>query len=83
MYPRPPWFQGAQLNFAENLLFPAALVDEGSTAVISATETTREHVSWKELRERVRQCAAAMAGKVQPGDRVVGTGTGKAAIDVY
>lgn len=29
-------------------------------------------MSWKELRERVRQCAAALKKYVQIGDRVVG-----------
>lgn len=42
-------------------------------AVISATEKDREYVSWKELRDRVRQCANALreAG-LESGDRVAG-----------
>lgn len=73
IYPRPQWFEGARLNFAENLLFPANAVDEDSLAVIAATETTRERVTWKELRERVGQCQAGMkAMNVQAGDRVAG-----------
>lgn len=42
-------------------------------AVISATEQDREYVSWKELRDRVRQCANALreAG-LKSGDRVAG-----------
>ena len=72
MFPRPDWFQGAKLNFAENLLFPNVDVAEDRIAVIAATEESRERVSWKQLRERVRVYAAAMHGKVQPGDRVVG-----------
>lgn len=61
------------MNFAENLLYPASSPDENSVAVISATEQDREHISWKELRERVRQCANALreAG-LQVGDRVAG-----------
>lgn len=41
--------------------------------MISATEQGREYVSWKELRDRVRQCANALreAG-LQSGDRVAG-----------
>lgn len=41
--------------------------------MVSATEQDREHVSWKALRERVRQCANALreAG-LQVGDRVAG-----------
>ncbi|KAK0868592.1 hypothetical protein LTR87_014078 [Friedmanniomyces endolithicus] len=73
MFPRPTWFDGALLNFAENLLYPTQHVDEDAPAVIAATETTRETVSWKELRERVRQCQAGMlAMKLQSGDRVAG-----------
>ncbi|KAK5118896.1 hypothetical protein LTR62_000107 [Meristemomyces frigidus] len=73
MFPRPAWFGGAKLNFAENLLFPTQHVDEASPAVIAATETTRETVSWKELRERVKQCQAGMlAMQLKPGDRVAG-----------
>jgi acetoacetyl-CoA synthetase len=71
MFPRPQFFPGSTLNFAENLLFPATNPDPQSLAVIGATETTREHVSWASLRERVRQCANAMrAHGVRAGDRV-------------
>lgn len=73
MFPRPSWFQGARLNFAENLLFPTTDVDENGFAVIAATETGRENVSWKELRERVRACQSGMqAIGLRPGDRVAG-----------
>ena len=73
MFPRPAWFEGAKLNFAENLLFPTQHVDENDVAIIAATETTREKVTWKELRERVRQCQAGMqAMSLQTGDRVAG-----------
>lgn len=73
MFPRPTWFQGARLNFAENLLYPVQEVDEDTAAVLAATETTRESVTWKELRERVRQCQAGMSAlKLQAGDRVAG-----------
>ena len=73
MFPRPAWFEGAKLNFAENLLFPTQEVGEGDLAVIAATETTREEVTWKELRERVRQCQNGMkAAGLKEGDRVAG-----------
>lgn len=77
MFPRPEWFAGAKLNFAENLLFPVlpggASVDEDGVAVLAATETTREQVSWKELRERVRKCRGGLkALGVGVGDRVAG-----------
>ncbi|PPJ57111.1 hypothetical protein CBER1_00487 [Cercospora berteroae] len=73
MYPRPAWFPGAKLNFAENLLFPVPDVDENAPAVFAATETTRENVNWKELRERVRKCQSGMrALGLKAGDRVGG-----------
>ncbi|KAH9877857.1 hypothetical protein J1614_003074 [Plenodomus biglobosus] len=73
MFPRPKFFPGTTLNFAENLLFPTQDVDPNSPAVIAATETTRETVTWKELRERVKQCQAGMlALGLNQGDRVAG-----------
>jgi acetoacetyl-CoA synthetase len=73
MFPRPAFFENARLNFAENLLFPTQAVDPDAPAVIAATETTRETISWKELRERVRQCQAGMiALGLDEGDRVAG-----------
>lgn len=73
MFPRPAFFDGSTLNFAENLLYPAAAPDENTTAIIGATEADREYISWKELRESVRKCANALkeAG-LQTGDRVAG-----------
>ncbi|KAK0621341.1 hypothetical protein B0T17DRAFT_285448 [Bombardia bombarda] len=63
MFPRPDFFAGALLNFAENLLFPAnAEVNESDIAVITATEN-EEHLSelsWAELREQVRRCTNAL-----------------------
>lgn len=73
MFPRPAFFEGATLNFAENLLFPTQEVDLEAPAIIAATETTREIVTWKELRERVRQCQSGMIELgLQEGDRVAG-----------
>ncbi|KAF4307983.1 AMP-dependent synthetase/ligase [Botryosphaeria dothidea] len=73
MFPRPAFFRGAKLNFAENLLFPNIDIDENSAAVIAATETSRQTVSWKELRDRVKQCQAGMIEfGLQEGDRVAG-----------
>lgn len=73
MYPRPPFFKGARLNFAENLLFPTCNPDENSIAIVAATEDSREHVTWKQLRGRVQRCVAAMNGLgVKQGDRVAG-----------
>lgn len=73
MYPRPAFFPGASLNFAENLLYPACMPDEHTLAVIAASEDSREHVTWKQLRERVRLCAAILASLgVRKGSRVAG-----------
>ena len=73
MFPRPKFFEGAKLNFAENLLYPTCDPDENSYAVIEANEETRSYVTWKELRERVRQCSIAMHKLgVKEGDRVAG-----------
>lgn len=73
MFPRPPFFSGAKLNFSENLLFPACDPDENSLAAIAANEETRENVTWAQLRDRVRRCAASMKSMdVKEGDRVAG-----------
>ncbi|PSR90420.1 acetoacetate-CoA ligase-like protein [Coniella lustricola] len=69
MFPRPDFFQGATLNFAENLLFPAGeWVDKSQTAIITVTEGRSDgddndnlrETSWAELREAVRQCANSL-----------------------
>lgn len=63
MFPRPDFFAGARLNFAENLLFPAnAEIDESATAVITATEDERylNETTWAELRNQVRRCSNAL-----------------------
>ena len=71
MFPRPNFFPGCTLNFAENLLYPSANPDPESMAIIGSTDTTREYVSWTSLRERVRRCANAMRGRgLGKGDRV-------------
>ncbi|OOG00931.1 hypothetical protein ASPCADRAFT_392947 [Aspergillus carbonarius ITEM 5010] len=73
LFPRPKFFEGASLNFAENLLYPATSPDENAIAVIAATEADREFVSWKELRDRVRRCANSLKDSgLQAGDRVAG-----------
>ncbi|KAJ5902033.1 hypothetical protein N7495_002561 [Penicillium taxi] len=73
LFPRPDFFRGSTLNFAENLLYPASQPDENTVAVINATEADREYISWKELRERVRKCANTMKESgLQTGDRVAG-----------
>ncbi|KAI1348651.1 acetoacetate-CoA ligase-like protein [Xylaria sp. FL0043] len=76
IFPRPDFFSGALLNFAENLLFPEnAHVEESSIAVITATEVDGEirTTTWAQLREAVRQCSNALrAAGVKPRDVVAG-----------
>ena len=73
MFPKPPFFPGCTLNFAENMLFPASDPDPSSPAVIAANEVSRETITWAELRERVAACASAMRSLgLQKGDRVAG-----------
>ncbi|KXH58506.1 acetoacetate-CoA ligase [Colletotrichum nymphaeae SA-01] len=75
MYPRPDFFSGARLNFAENLLFPANVaVDPTSVAAITTTELGPSvSTTWAELRDAVRRCAAGLrAHGVKPNDIVAG-----------
>ncbi|MCJ1281472.1 hypothetical protein MMC26_000792 [Xylographa opegraphella] len=73
MFPRPSFFEGARLNFAENLLYPKSSPHEDSLAVIAATEDSRECVTWNQLRDRVKLCANALSiAGVKAHDRVAG-----------
>ncbi|KAK3938356.1 acetoacetate-CoA ligase [Diplogelasinospora grovesii] len=66
MFPRPDFFAGSLLNFAQNLLFPVAHtgegVDESDIAVITVTEREPDlrETTWAELREQVRLCSSAL-----------------------
>jgi acetoacetyl-CoA synthetase len=76
--PGARWFQGAELNYAENLLDGVASGEasagrEGRTAVVHASEL-RAHgeLTWGELREQVAAVAGGLrALGVERGDRVV------------
>ncbi len=63
------WFEGAELNFAENLLRH----NGARTAIVfeSENESLRRTLSFDDLRDQVARCAEGLrrAG-VQPGDRV-------------
>lgn len=73
MFPKPEFFAGCDLNFAENLLYPASDPAGDSLAIIAASEKHRENITWDDLRERVRLCAAGMeAAGISTGDRVAG-----------
>jgi acetoacetyl-CoA synthetase len=68
--PGARWFEGARLNFAENLL----RTPPDQPALVALDERgRRRELSGAELRERVRAVAAALkADGVGPGDRVAG-----------
>ena len=68
--PGARWFEGASLNFTDNLLRP----EYNGTAIVFYNETgTRIELSWAELRENVASVASALKQyDVRPGDRVVG-----------
>ena len=76
MFPRPDFFSGARLNFAENLLFsPSSTIAEPDVAVITANELDPDGVSttWEELREAVRRCSNRLrTAGVKPKDVVAG-----------
>jgi acetoacetyl-CoA synthetase len=75
MYPRPDFFAGARLNFAENLLFPASVTDDSAVALITATEHVDQlcSVTWAQLRDAVRRCSNALrASGLKQGDVVAG-----------
>ncbi|KAF8861423.1 acetoacetyl-CoA synthase-like protein [Acephala macrosclerotiorum] len=74
MFPRPDFFSGSRLNFAENLLHPANVkIDPASPAIIETTENGSSSISWTKLRERVRECAVAFRSHgVKESDRVAG-----------
>ena len=69
-FPGASWFEGARLNFAENLL----RVRNNKVALISRLENgQRSSITYLELYQQVAQCAAAMrAMGVVCGDRVAG-----------
>ncbi|EJT81019.1 acetoacetate-CoA ligase [Gaeumannomyces tritici R3-111a-1] len=76
MFPRPVFFAGARLNFAENMLFPpkaSGLDPESTTAAVTATETGCRETTWAELRDMVRRCSASLrAAGLASGDVVAG-----------
>ena len=69
-WPGARWFEGAQLNYAENLLRH----DDERPALISYLETgERREISHEALRARAMAFAGQLASLgIQPGDRVAG-----------
>ena len=80
MLPRPDFFAGSRLNFAQNLLFPPTTpaLDASSTAIFTVTELPDSPIrdtSWADLREAVRRCAAGLRAEpvgLKAGDVVAG-----------
>jgi len=78
MFPRPDFFAGTELNFAQNLLYPLhpeskEPVKDQDIAIIAATEASRSEVTWADLRRRVGECYNALQHQgVKPLDRVAG-----------
>jgi acetoacetyl-CoA synthetase len=66
--PGAKWFEGARLNFAENLLEHGT---NGTAIVFGNEREERVELSWRELREQVASVAACLrALGVGKGDRV-------------
>ena len=68
--PGARWFEGATLNFADNLLRP----EYSGVALVSYTEDGRRaELTWEELRQQVASVAQYLrAMGVRPEDRVAG-----------
>ncbi|WP_420796930.1 acetoacetate--CoA ligase [Alkalihalobacterium alkalinitrilicum] len=68
--PGTKWFEGARLNYAENVF---AKYQEDQTAIYFRSEHIREcRISWKELRNKVASVAHSLKEMgVRRGDRVV------------
>jgi acetoacetyl-CoA synthetase len=71
--PGARWFEGARLNFAENVLAARGAGVRKDAIVCWNEEGRTQSIGWEELRAQVRRFAAALhrAG-VEPGDRVAG-----------
>lgn len=64
------WFEGAQLNFAENLL---RFSDEQPAIIAWSESGDRRELSYSDLNEEVRKLAAVLRSwGIGPGDRVAG-----------
>ncbi|KAK6079985.1 acetoacetyl-synthase [Seiridium cupressi] len=76
MYPRPDFFAGSLLNFAENMLFHEnASLSDSSPATITITEVEGQETTttWAELREAARKCSNALrAAGLKSNDIVAG-----------
>lgn len=71
--PGARWFEGAELNYAENALRSAA-VRPNDVAVVEVSQTRAERsLSWAELADAVQRCGQGLRRMgVTPGDCVAG-----------
>jgi len=70
---RPAWFPGARLNFAENLLAPAARTPDAAALVSWDEGGRRGTLTFGELRHEVARFGSALRARgIGPGDRVAG-----------
>ncbi len=70
--PYTKWFEGARLNYADQLLYPKNLKDSSQAVIISITETGHQKVlSYAELRHEVSCCAVSLKREgIEAGDRI-------------
>ena len=76
MWPRPTWFPGARLNYAENLLAVGLATHPDAIAVAAIREGGSQYrcLTWRQLRDAVGLYATALRSTgVQQGDRVAST----------
>jgi acetoacetyl-CoA synthetase len=74
MFPRPDFFAGSLLNFAENFLYPPNIsIDPDDIAIIASTESSNQEITWSELRASVKATSLALRKLgVKAHDRVAG-----------
>ena len=74
MFPRPEFFEGSLLNFAENFLYPPNIsISPNDIAIIASTESTNREITWGDLRSSVKATSTALrALGVKAHDRVAG-----------
>ena len=66
------WFPGATLNYADQALAPARRMGDVVAVVAESQTRGRIELTWSELADLVRRCAAGLRGLgVGPGVRVV------------
>ncbi|KAI1292330.1 Acetoacetyl-CoA synthetase [Halotydeus destructor] len=69
----PKWFEGAKLNYAENLLEHPGLPEDKVAVYIASESSPTRSLTFDQLRQKVKSFANALLHHdVQPGDRVCG-----------